>query len=365
MPMSEQEMEVAAKASRRIVYFDVLNILATISVVWIHFGNEVHWYDGSQVWYWCLFIQVVCYWAVPVFFILTGATLMNYQEKYPTREFFIHRVKRSLLPYLIFGGILALRQIFEGNLIVDAVHPLLSILDIFMNNRMEPIYWFFLVLFGIYLAMPALSVFAKPENRKQLDYLVLVGIITVSVLPFLDKGTKYLLGTWEISPWNTVLELPVLGSYLIYPVLGYWASAREFARRERILCYVGAVLSAMLRFVGLKLLSERDGVTNQLFMDYKSFPSLFLALGIFVFVRYVFSDRITLSNRWNKVAKELSACSLGVYLIHHPILEVMEKISFFAKYSVQWYFFWPFVCYVGCVSVVFFGRACLKSFISR
>lgn len=29
----------------RKVYFDVLNILGTLFVVWIHFGNEVHWYD--------------------------------------------------------------------------------------------------------------------------------------------------------------------------------------------------------------------------------------------------------------------------------------------------------------------------------
>lgn len=102
--MGAQAINVAARMPRRVAYFDVLNILATISVVWIHFGNEVHWYDGSKVWYWCLFIQVVCYWAVPVFFMLTGATLMNYQEKYSTKEFYLHRVKRSLLPYLVFGG---------------------------------------------------------------------------------------------------------------------------------------------------------------------------------------------------------------------------------------------------------------------
>lgn len=363
--MGKQEIKTAAKMPGRVAYFDVLNILATISVVWIHFGNEVHWYDGSQVWYWCLFIQVLCYWAVPVFFMLTGATLMTYQEKYSTKEFFIHRVKRGLLPYLAFGGVLALWQIFKGDLVVDAAHPLISILDIFMNNRMENIYWFFLVLFGIYLAIPAMAVFTKPDNRKSLDYLVLVGIITVSVMPFLTQATKHLFGTWEMSPWNTALELPVLSSYLIFPVLGYWVSTREFTQRERILCYVGAVLSAMLRFAGLKLLSERDGVTNQLFMDYRSFPSLFLALGVFVFVRYAVSDRITLLNRWEKVLKELSTCSLGVYLIHHPVLMVMEKMPFFAKYSLQWYFFWPFVCYVGCASVIFFGRACLKRLISR
>lgn len=93
-----------SKHQEHIIYFDILNIMATISVVWIHFGNEVHWYDGSQVWYWCLFIQVICYWAVPVFFMLTGATCLNYRERYSTIEFLKRRFKRTLIPYLFWGG---------------------------------------------------------------------------------------------------------------------------------------------------------------------------------------------------------------------------------------------------------------------
>lgn len=338
----------------RTTYFDALNILATISVVWIHFGNEVHWYDGSRVWYWCLFIQVICYWAVPVFFMLTGATLLNYRAKYTTKEFFARRLKKTLLPYLVFGTLLTLFGLCLGSLTINSSHPLISIMDIFINNRMESIYWFFLVLLGIYLAMPGLSVFAKEENRVPLNYLVFVGILTISVFPFLSKALQQCLGVWE-NTWNAALELPILGSYLLYPVLGYWAATYDFKKKERIMCYAAAITCAILRFVGLMVLSQRDGTTNQLFMDYKSFPALFLALGVFVFAKYLFRQ-ISIAGRARKVLKELSACSFGVYLIHHIVLDVMAKIPFFAKYSFQWYFFWPFVCYLACLCFVYIVR---------
>lgn len=85
--MSKKLLITKDREDSRTLYFDVLNVLGTLFVVWIHFGNEVHWYDGSTVWYWCLFIQVIAYWAVPVFFMLTGATLMDYQKNIVQRHF--------------------------------------------------------------------------------------------------------------------------------------------------------------------------------------------------------------------------------------------------------------------------------------
>lgn len=111
--MSKKLLITKDREDSRTLYFDVLNVLGTLFVVWIHFGNEVHWYDGSTVWYWCLFIQVIAYWAVPVFFMLTGATLMDYQKKYSTKTFFIRRFRKTVIPYLFWGAIISLVKIKE------------------------------------------------------------------------------------------------------------------------------------------------------------------------------------------------------------------------------------------------------------
>ena len=173
----------------RKVYFDVLNILGTLFVVWIHFGNEVHWYDGSRVWYWCLFIQVVSYWAVPVFFMLTGATLMDYQRKYDTGTYFKRRIRKTMIPYLFWGTIIAAVKITRQSIQIPCdkgiAQWLYSISDLFIHNQMESIYWFFPAIFGIYLCIPALTVFTEEKNRRKLNYLVIEGILTIAVIPSL------------------------------------------------------------------------------------------------------------------------------------------------------------------------------------
>ncbi|WP_444644004.1 acyltransferase [Caproiciproducens sp. R1] len=357
--MVEQAKISNVNPGKRVIYYDVLNILAAINVVWIHFGNEVHWYDGSRVWMWCASIQVLAYWAVPVFFMLTGATLMNYQAKYDTMTFFKRRMLRGIIPYLIWGTFMLALQIKRGNIHIpldgDIRKMLFIILDIFVNNRMESIYWFFLVLFGIYLSMPILTLLTKSENRTVLDYTVAVGALTVSILPFCYRMLQtycYLDG----SGWNSALQLPILGSYLIYPVLGYWASTHNFSTVERGICYTAAILCAILRYTGLVYLCKRDGSTNQLYFDYLSFPSLFLALGVFVFIRYLFAERIVCKEKTAKFLAAISGCSLGVYLIHNIVLNKIAGIAFFAIYSLQWYFFWPLICYLFCLVIVYAVR---------
>lgn len=148
----ERDQGTMDHKSGQVVYFDILNSLAAICVVWIHFANGFHGYRDTVDWQWCLFIQVACFWAVPVFFMLSGATLMDYPKKYSTRDFFKKRIKKTLIPYLLFGCVaLVFYQHHGGTVQINREHPIASLLDIFMNNRMEPIYWFLPILFGCYI----------------------------------------------------------------------------------------------------------------------------------------------------------------------------------------------------------------------
>ncbi len=349
-----EKMQAEKRGKGRVFYYDVLNVLATFCVVWIHFGNDVHWYNGSAAWYQCLFIQVVSYWAVPVFFMLSGATLMEYYKKYSLREFFVHRCLKTVIPYLFWGGVLTAWRVYRGSMTLDGEHLLASLAENYFLNKMEPIYWFFPAVFGIYLSMPLLSLLTYDKNRKILNYAVAAGIILVSVLPFCAELVQQV---WRIPQycWNGAMELPALGGYLIYPVLGYWAAKSDFTPRQRGCIYAGALASLVFRYWGLRLLSERDGATNQLFMNYKAFPALFLALGVFVLARYGL-QRVRVSERAARFMSKVAACSFGVYLIHNMVLHIMEKIPFFNKYSVQWYFVWPVFCYIVCVIIIAIAR---------
>lgn len=75
--------------NNRIVYFDILNIMAIITVIGLHCNGNVYSYsvDNRRLWATSLIAECIFYWTVSVFVMLTDATLMKYRERYSTKVF--------------------------------------------------------------------------------------------------------------------------------------------------------------------------------------------------------------------------------------------------------------------------------------
>lgn len=87
-------------ARGRVVYFDVLNVLACFGVVAMHVNGLTHSFRYSLRWVQALSVDCLFYWAVPVFFMLSGATLLGYRSRYSTRDFLKKRFLRTFVPFL-------------------------------------------------------------------------------------------------------------------------------------------------------------------------------------------------------------------------------------------------------------------------
>lgn len=83
-----------------ILYFDLLNIFACFAVVALHVNGAVHTFAKTRNWVSCMFIETLFYFAVPVFFMLTGATLINYRKDMAQEHFlrkdYLRHLFRSL-----------------------------------------------------------------------------------------------------------------------------------------------------------------------------------------------------------------------------------------------------------------------------
>lgn len=86
----------------RVLYFDILNILAALSVIFLHCNGNSFRFTADLAWLQAIMVEVFCYWAVPIFMMLSGANLMNYREKYTTAEFFKKRFFKTVIPFVIY-----------------------------------------------------------------------------------------------------------------------------------------------------------------------------------------------------------------------------------------------------------------------
>ncbi|MCD8367517.1 MAG: acyltransferase [Clostridiales bacterium] len=331
---------------KRTLYFDVLNIAACLAVISLHHNTIVHTYSDSLTWKSALIVQVVAYWCVPVFLMLTGATLMNYREKYDTKTFFKKRFFRTVIPFFAWSAIVLIWKVATGQYTFET-GSIQEVINTMLNNKMESIYWYFPLLFSIYLSMPILSWLTEPKHRPTLRYVILIMFILQSTMIPLTE----LIGI----DWNSNFALPFT-SYLIYVFLGYYLSTCDLNRKTRYGLYISGAAGAVIRYVAIFMLSTRDGTKNSLFFNCQYFPAVMLAVAVFVWAKQVDWERV-LARVYvtpQRVAK-LSSYSLGIYLTHKIVMHY--ELNWLAQWgitnrNVLWRTIWIPVTYLLALALV-------------
>lgn len=296
---------------KRVLYFDILNIAACLAVVSLHHNGIVHSFSNSIAWKTALIVEVVAYWAVPIFLMLTGATLMNYRQKYDTPTFFRKRLARAVVPFFAWSAIVLVWKLATGQFTFSTLN-VQAVINAMLNNQMENIYWYFPFLFSVYLMLPLLSWLTEPKHRRTLWFIVLAMFVLQSTMIPLCK----LVGI----TWNSNFGLP-MNSYMIFPLLGYLLSTTDFSPSARHKIYLLGLLGAIIRYVAIYTLSIADGAKNTLFFNYGYFPSVMLACAVFVWAKTVRWERVLSAIHLTpaKIA-HISSFSLGIYLTHRIIM---------------------------------------------
>jgi len=282
---------------KRVVCFDALNVLACLSVIAMHCNGAVHVFADTYVWRQSLLVDVLAYWAVPVFIMLSGATLMRYRERYTTKEFLRRRFLKTGIPLVVWTAVFYVYYRAEGTITWTGWRALLNSL---INFTIVPVYWFFSPLFLVYLSLPVLS--RLSDDRRVLWYMTGLGFASCSVLPFVCSAL-------QLTYWGN-FAFPMLGGYLIFAVLGYLLYTTELSLWQRIVLY--AVL---------------------------------LAAAVFVFVKYACRYPLFQREKFVRLVKWLSGASFGIYLIH---VFIMEQITY--RFSINtlsgwWRLFGAFAVY--------------------
>lgn len=326
--------------SRRYEFIDFLNILACLCVIFMHCNGIVHSFEYSRAWKESMFIEAAAYWAVPVFFMISGATLMGYREKYRTFIFVKKRVLKTVVPFIAWVLISLVFKSASGLMKPDL--SLAGIVDMFNNTTTENVYWFFIPLFMCYLSMPVLSLLK--DNKRMLIYMAAGAFLVYSVYPIMCTFLK--IGR------NSAVIFPTAGGYLLFVILGYLLTVTELSKKMRVAIYILGFLGFAIRFGFTVVWSTESGMLNQTFWGYLNFPSVFLAVGIFVLAKSIPWGRyICRNSSGKKVVSAIAGAGFGVYLMHMIVYRILQQITGLPAHSYLWRFGMPFVIYGICVVI--------------
>lgn len=322
-------------------YYNVLNVLACIAVVMLH-CNSCFWNGpsmGQSAWISATFIETIMYWAVPIFYMLTGAKLMDYRKRMTTKEYFKKRFLRTGIPFIVWSviGVVYIWIRRPGQ--VEA--NLLEIVDKILSTDYIGVYWFFMTLFCIYLSIPVWSMIS--ERMKIFKYILITTFIFQSVLPLLCSLIG--IGTPNVYPTVAV-------GYSVFAILGYYLSNIDISQKNRKVIYILAIVGWILHFGGTLLLSSTEVGIVTTFKGYANLPSYLFAVGIFVFFKYRDYSKLPCQ----KLINSLSQLTFGIYLMHIYFIWELPNLLGFSIFSIVWRTAGAFLIFGICALITYLLR---------
>lgn len=318
---------------KRIVYIDILNIIACFCVVCMHCNGWIHKFIKDDLWGARVLIEVVCYFAVPVFFMLSGATLLNYHQRYSTAEFYKKRFIRTVVPYLFWSTTFYIIYLLRDNSHFGWKETIIR----FTTGEVPyTFYWFFIPLFLLYIFMPFFSLMVEKLNKSQLLFLCLLLFVFQSVIPTISS----------VANLNLSFQTPIAG-YAIFMFLGYLLANNDYESNNKFYWSLSIVCFLILicRYYLVYQLNEKSEPLFSYFGLYSILPSIW----IFLFIKRI-AKPLQL-NRYISTWRFLASKSYGVYLLHAFFIVVLEQ--FIPMYSLLFMTLGVLITYLSAILVTY------------
>ena len=332
------------------LYIAILNILACQSVIILH-ANGVFWsHPSGSLWITSNFLETFFYPAVPIFFMISGATLLDYRQRYGTKEFLKRRFKKTGIPFLVWSMLACFFISYANNVPVDW-NPL-HIIDNIENTRYFSIYWFFIPLFSIYLTIPILSLIE--DKMRMCKYAIVIGMIFVCILPLICSLLK-------IS-FNGQLTPSFVTGDMIFVFLGYYLSNVSFIKKRRMLIYIAGVLGWIMHFAGTIILSIGQTDINGTFKGYTNLPCVLHSIALYVLFRQMDYQKMiksvslkthVLDSHIKAFIYSLSELTFGIYLSHFFFIQMIPVILHLNVASMVWRLGWAVIIFWCCAGLTY------------
>lgn len=303
---------------KRMIHYDLLRILAAFSVVMLHSAGQ-KWYVlpvTGREWQIADAWDALFRFGVPIFVMISGAIFLNRDSS--IRRLYCHNILRLLVTYWIWSGLYGLYDCRNYDLEAAGWKVVAKEM---LTGRYH--LWFLPMIVAVYMLLPILRSWVKNAERKNLEYFLMlflilkIGMSTVSALSasYLVEYATELLDAMEIG---------MACSYIGYFVYGYYIVRYGIPKKWHRAIYIGVIPCAALNILLDRYLSIRAGEpVGQIYDSYGVFTFV-IVTALFLFFTDVMG-KVSYSGPAARIIRELSEATLGVYVMHVGLLEILEE----------------------------------------
>ena len=293
---------------KRILYLDVLKIIALFAVICIHIvGGKFGFFSpGSPEWNGVNLVDSLSRWCVPVFVMVSGALFLDPDKPFDVKKLYSKNIVRLVAAFFFWSFLYALYSWWNNNF----SGGLLSVLKATVVGEYHM--WFIFMIVGLYVITPPLRLVAK--NEKVLTYTICIIFLLMTVNGY--------AGVFPSSTSiSAILEDANLNpGYIGYYLLGWWLKSHSLSSKCSIaLCGFGMVGFAVtyLATLGASLEYCETGLVSQ-YYEYCTLNVALMSVAVFVAVKSIVEWlEARVDFRFMRIlVSEIANLSLGIYLMH-------------------------------------------------
>lgn len=314
----------SAVEQKRKVHYDLLRIVAAFSVVMLHSAAQF-WYTlpvTDLEWKIANTYDALFRFGVPIFVMISGALFLN--REVDIKRLYTHNILRLLVVYLLWSAVYGLFDVrgFDLSQIGwrDVVKEMLG-------GRYH--LWFLPMIISIYMLLPILQCWVRNADKRNLQYFLLLFFtikIGITTLSSLEGGSlvQYIVNFFDSS------ELSAVCSYIGYFVLGYYIAHIGIPRKWHKVIYGSVVPSALLNVLLDGYMAGKANMPMGVLYDCFGLFTFVIVVALFLFFTEVMGN-LHYSNRAERIIREISQATLGIYVMHVGWMEFFEEVGIHSR----------------------------------
>jgi len=299
--------------TQRHLWLDVLRTILIIEVILIHTTAPFRGVADLTTWIPVHLLTPIIKTCIPLFFMITGALILPRAKDESISRYLL--VKPALMALVVIVWELVYRLTTQ-HLWGDSFELLSMLKDVANGNQKDPVLWYMYRIMGVYMAAPFLSVIVSHVSTRRLTTYV---IAAISLEVFCR-----LLSDFSGVQWWPPFDHRIYGLWFGFTAAGYLVAHRINEKTFRpafwsALFVLGYGITLVAIFLG-RINGKQGG---HFFTGYDD-P------GIAIMSVAIFGIFFTMRQRINQVAVKplwtaLGASTLGIYVIHEPILLILRQ----------------------------------------
>ena len=311
----------------RVRQVDLAKCFAIIGVLLIHASGEGLFYlgIGSRPWMQSLFWGSISRFAVPLFFLCSGALLLGDARKVTTRHVWTRSIPHMLAALFFWALLYRLVPVLRQGT-MEKTELLRAISDVFCWRHEQHLYYLHILLL-VYAALPVTRAFAAKADEKTVRYALALWGITGVFFPTLRALGLFSRIEGIPKQWALNLAWASIGC----TVLGWFLRKHPMRVGASIGCFVSGFF---LCFAGTALLSMKEGKLSLQLLEGLSPGAVLMAAGLFCLCGAL-AEKLP---RWlQKIAETGGKASFCIYLVHQFALHAMKDVGITAQMGGPWW----------------------------